>query len=188
MWWDRILRMAGVEKEEPESHGGVALMLFLDPKMQKSLALSPDDLTSDDSPELPEEIHVTLCYLGKSDIPKLKGRRKELESLMEHWCATEAPIEGTVGGFGCFTAGDGAVLYYSVDAPMLASMRQRLVDFLKEHDFEIDMLHGYNPHITLAYLADKKDAKIFMPNNEKITMDTLTVGWADYNNAFPFKK
>ena len=189
MWFRKAIKMAGVEKDEPEIHGGCALMLFLAPKDQQAIALDPKQLKGkEDSPELPEEIHVTLAYLGKSDSEELDGREKELVRILEVWGESESPIEGTVGGFGSFLAGDGAVMYYSFDAPELSAMRERLTQYLARHDFEIDMNHGYTPHITIAYVKNKDDVEVILPEPREITLDELTLGWANRKHKISLSK
>lgn len=141
---------------------------FLPPHIADALALSPahfgypmteDALThyamAGIQIEAARDLHVTLAFLG--DAAALRARIPP-EALAEYLHAAlrgAPPITARIAGLGRFTATpDGAphALYAAVDAPGLTALRERLCDTLALAGASPDSLHGFTPHITLAYL------------------------------------
>lgn len=103
-----------------------------------------------DSGLAPDDLHVTLVYLGKTvDDPDV------LTAVVKAWALQTSPLQVTVSGLGLFAPGDSSdgqhVTYASIDAPGLASARERLVEMLTAAGIEPASEHGSTPHMTLAY-------------------------------------
>lgn len=134
-----------------ENQDGVMVALYPPNDLAGDLALD------DESAEDPDELHVTLAYLGKlSDLTSEQQDR--LTKVVEGFAHTAAPLDAVISGYGVFAppSSPGAedvtpVTYLSVDAPDLPSFRQRLVEALQAGGFPVAMNHGYTPHMTLAY-------------------------------------
>jgi 2'-5' RNA ligase len=179
------VRLAGKTKDAPESHTGVAIMMFLPRDVATALALGPSQIPKGDKAELPEELHVTIAYLGDSTEGTLAKKRKAVEKAMEKFSKSATTVTGRISGFGTFDEGNGGcAIYYSFDAPGLPQLRHDLVAELKKAGVEINMKHGFSPHITLAYLKDKGDAKVIYPSGEDVTLDEITLGWGDERLVF----
>ena len=119
---------------------GVMVALYPSPDVAAALA--------HDGGEDPDELHITLAYLGKA---AGIGDTEKLKSAVAGFAASTAPLTGEVSGLGRFTAGPEPCTYASVDSPALPTARQRLVDLLDRAGFPPSQLHGFTPHITLAY-------------------------------------
>jgi 2'-5' RNA ligase len=138
----------------------------------------------------PEDMHITLCYIG--EISTIEDKREAIESALQVFVATMPSIDGVIGGIGRFNASDTSdgkdVIYASFDSPALPDFRQALVDAIEGTGVEISRQHGFAPHITLAYV-DKKTA---MPNLALETMalqfDEIVLAWGDEREAFALKQ
>ena len=99
----------------------------------------------------PCDMHVTLAYLPQdTDITTLRMVASEFaRSLVE-------PLNLTMTGVGRFNHEGKDVLYISVDCPELAFQRERLIAMLEGNGVVVDHEHGFDPHITIAYI-DKED-------------------------------
>ncbi|MEV7011657.1 2'-5' RNA ligase family protein [Streptosporangium sp. NPDC051022] len=128
--------------EDGEPAAMVALMLPLDVAAQAAV----------NGGLAPEEMHITLAYLGKSLTPE---QISAVESTVMEVTAEAAPLSGTIGGLGVFPSGeDGVPVWAPVDVPGLEVLRQRLVDELREVGAPVVLNHGYTPHVTRAYLTE----------------------------------
>ncbi len=126
-----------------EPNTGVMVALYPPPSVAAALAL--------DGGEAPEELHLTLAFLGKADD---LDEPEALRAAVRVWAAATATITGEVSGVGLFTAGEEPVTYLSLDAPALPAARQALIDALKAADLTPSEQHGFTPHMTLDY-ADR---------------------------------
>lgn len=126
-----------------ESRDGVMVALFPPAELAASLA-RPDGLP-------PEDLHVTLAYLGSDDVDMAA-----VNAIVAAWALTTAPMLATVSGIGLFAPSDTSdgdpVTYASIDCPGLESARERLVELLCAAGLPVSQLHGFTPHMTLAYV------------------------------------
>lgn len=130
-------------------HDGAMVALYPDPATARRLALAGG--------ESPDDMHVTLAYLGSADDLDEETLEAIRQSVAD-WASGTPPIEGEVSGTGLFTEGDEPVTYASVDAPVLPSVRQRLVEQHLPEGIAASN-HGFTPHITLDY-NDRLDESV----------------------------
>lgn len=98
----------------------------------------------------PENVHVTLAYLGKTT-----GDLSDVASALTHVAAGHAPLAGKVGGVGHFADngnGHPAILLPSV--PGLVELRVAVTDALVKAGVDYGREYGYLPHATLDYSDD----------------------------------
>jgi 2'-5' RNA ligase len=95
----------------------------------------------------PEEMHVTVAYLG--DAADIDGDqfREVVEEL-----AGRKPIEAQLSGLARFTGGDKDVIVALIDSADLEDLRRDTLDALTERGIEIPRDHGYTAHLTITYL------------------------------------
>jgi 2'-5' RNA ligase len=130
-----------------DTSGGAMVALYPSPEVAGLLA-QPGGESGD-------TLHVTLAYLG--DAKALKNV-EALRAVVQGIAASSPPVLGAVSGIGHFTAGPEPVTYASVDAPTLPALRERLVGNLDAAGFSPSGVHGFTPHITLAY--DSRDLQV----------------------------
>ncbi len=99
-----------------------------------TIALYPsEDLANDlavPGGEPPEELHVTLAYLGRvSEVGR--ANLAKIERAVKLAVMDQRPLSGTIGGRGRFPASESSdgmgVLYAGVDMPGLVELRQEIV-------------------------------------------------------------
>lgn len=138
--------------------------------------------------EEPDDLHVTIAYLG--DVSELdEATRLTILNAIEMVTAYWAPLAGTVGGLGVFPAnGETKPFYASVDVPGLSGLREAIVGALGEYGVTVPAEHGFVPHITLAYLP----ADAAMPEDTDrlngqipVTIDRITVAIGGQQHSYP---
>jgi hypothetical protein len=125
---------------------GVMIGLWLDQATAQLLAVPAG--------EAPEQMHITLCYLGDLTAldPLVVARAKV---VAEMFAGYSGPLTGRISGYGRFQNGDDGmdVFYASVDMPGLEDLQDDLSDALEQAGIGYSAAHGFQPHITLAYLS-----------------------------------
>jgi len=151
----------------PEKRG-VMIGFFLPISLANSIALEDG--------EDPEELHVTVLYLGKELEEEQVTKVKKITS---HLANRIKPIQGEITGHGRFPAtehSDGKdVRVRLVSIPRLEALREELIFKLRLEGIEPVLNFGYTPHITLKY-ADPSE-KDPLPSSTSIpfSFTTLTV-------------
>lgn len=138
----------------------------------------------------PEDMHITLAYMG--EIASIEDKREVIEKAISEFTMFFGALDGNVAGIGRFNASstsDGQdVIYASFDSPDLPEFRQGLVEAIEGTGVEISRMHGFTPHITLAYV-DKKTA---MPNlvleSIPLVFNEIVLAWGDERKAFKLKQ
>jgi 2'-5' RNA ligase len=129
-----------------KAHTGAIVALMIPPEVAGKLALPGG--------EPPEEMHITLAYLGETGGISSKAAR----AMVQEWAARTPPVTGMVNGVGKFNHDDDgqAAFYVSFDAPSLPRLHDSLMSHIEYQYPPMQagpMLHGFTPHITLAYIA-----------------------------------
>lgn len=137
--------------------------------------------------ESPETMHVTVAYLGKDLTDEQKSGAFVACRRIAQKCG---PIKALLGGVGRFSASSTSegndVIYLSVDSPDLTRMRPMLIEELAIEGVVPNNLHGYVPHVTLAYIPTTAPhpLKRFPPVAVEFSAISLTV--ADEKMMLPF--
>ncbi len=101
--------------------------------------------------EAPEELHITLAYLGKGlsdeDIEKVG-------SVLDAMCPDYEPLNCRMQGLGVFDheVDGGRPFYASVDALGLAKLRTELMEAIEDSGVEMEHKYDFTPHMTLGYI------------------------------------
>lgn len=132
-----------------KSHSGVIIALPVPADVATKLALPGG--------EPADELHVTLCYLGKLDSWS-KNELAILRNTVGEVVRGRKPLLGQISGAGRFSA-EPPVIHATVDLPGAAELRGDLVRALDAAAIDVDDEHGFDPHVTLLY-DDKGDAKL----------------------------
>lgn len=162
-----------------DGHTGTMIALHLPREVAERIALPGG--------ELPETMHITLAYLGKN----LTDEQKRGALVAVRRFAQQAgPIKALLGGVGRFSASSTSegrdVVYLSVDSPDITRLRPKLLDELAAEGLEPSNVHGFVPHVTLAYIATsaRTPIKRFPPLPVEFPCVSLTV--ADQKMLLPF--
>lgn len=167
-----------------KQHTGAMLALYPDTPPEFSLADS--DLT----PTAPDELHVTMAYLG--DAADLDEEdRAFLRRVCEQIASEFEPIQAKLGGIGRFLNledDDTQAYYASVDSPDIEKLRARLVEVLGALGLLPDSDHGFTPHMTLAYVPIGKPAAGAGLQEEPVEFGKLSLSLGGEREDFPFSR
>jgi 2'-5' RNA ligase len=167
--------MAGLEKEAVDATGAM-MVAFVPPDHVI------DHLVQEDG-EQPDELHITLLYLGKEAAYTPK-QITQLPVLVQQWAKTQSPMKARTQGAGTFVNEGEHVLWAAVDIPGSTWAHNSLVEFLRGHGMPIKLEHGFTPHITLRY--DKYHVR-FLPKITPMSWDVDQVWFCRGEDWIPFK-
>jgi 2'-5' RNA ligase len=126
-------------------HSGVMVALVPPEKVRQGLAVQDG--------EPPEDMHVTVGYLGHKDSVDPEALHRAVGSFAQH----APPLRGKISGFGNFEVdperNDGYTHAHVglVDIPGIADFRSKLSEHLGREGLHINDEHGLQPHLTVAY-------------------------------------
>lgn len=162
---------------EAAEHQGAMVALFIDEPTARLLAV--------DGGEDPGDLHITLAILG-DDAAALDTTADAVTEALASVAAGTAPLTGTVSGWGRFTGSDGTdAVWVAPDVVGLDELRRSVVDALEAAGIPVDDTHGFNPHITVAYIDAGDDAPIDSAPAADLALGELTVAWADARTTTP---
>jgi 2'-5' RNA ligase len=164
--------------DEVEKAGnGVMLAFWPDAETQKELAV--------EGGEAADEIHLTLAYFGK-DVDS------QALDMLDHWlqgfATSHAPVKGTITGIGVFPAtpqSDGKdVAYRGFHSPGIQDFRRELVEAAAAAGCKAKTDHGYNPHLTLKYIAPAAPHLLPHPDDINVTFDKVVLSVGDKKTEY----
>lgn len=156
------------------------------------VALRPTDEVAkviadmDEYTEDPDEVHLTLLYLGtKEDCGGAWAEDRLYRGLYDF--AINSGYRGLtaqMNGFGVFQNDDGDVLVSLWDIPGIAEFRTHLKRYLEDHGAKVRTDdHGFTPHMTMAYGEGKAFRSIpKVPSalrGEKVVFGSVWLVWGD---------
>jgi 2'-5' RNA ligase len=159
-------------------HSGVMIALVPPDKVRQNLAVEDG--------ETPENMHVTVGYLGKKDSVDPDALHRAVSSF-----AKEAPpLRGKVSGFGNFEVDPDRNDGYShahvglVDIPGISGFRSKLEEHLGREGLKINDEHGIQPHLTVAYGHEPAEYDQMPDTTDHFDLPHVTVGhggeWTHY--------
>jgi 2'-5' RNA ligase len=141
---------------------------------------------SDPKALAPNELHVTLAYLGKA--ADLSPRQiMETRGLMRLISENHPPLTGHINGCGRFynDDDDGDPFFIIPDLPALPNLRQAIIDGLRGRDIDGAKDHGFTPHITLTYLPHDKRNPFDALEKIPISFETISLVLGDDRYDYP---
>ncbi len=167
---------------------GVMVAFFPAAADATALAMGAGDTPEGSIVTTPEEMHLTLAYLGTID----EARMKEGE-LLEYVAgfARGAPImRGDVNGLARFAndaptglPNDLQALVALFDGPYLPEWRQELMWWV-EMNGQARRNHGFIPHLTLAYVPAVEATPMKPPAKRPLVFDRVSVVWGNRRTDF----
>lgn len=178
-------KRATVAKVIPTS-GRVAIGFLLPPDLAARVGLEGPNT------EKIENLHLTLGYFGRLEElrPDAIARLCQLTEDLA-WSHTSPALLGFLSGFGRFKASSSSdgkdVFYLSFDSPDLLPLRARLASSAMAAEIPLRSAHGFDPHITLAYLDPSEPDPITKPiPDELIAFGGVTLMVEHWRYFFPF--
>ena len=149
----------------------IALVLPLPASVAAALAL-PSSVAG----ALPAgDLHLTLAVFT--------GSRPDLVGIAASLAERCAPIVATLSGVGRFSGPDGDAFHASVDGPALPGLR---TECECQAWSTLDRTHGFDPHVTLAYLAPDAPSPLTRLAPTPVTFTELALWDGETRTAFPF--
>lgn len=154
---------------------GVMVALFPSPVVAQQLAALPGVTVP------AEQLHLTLAYLGAVDTltdTQIARTLLSVRRLAEQPFSLVGSLNG-VGRFNASASSDGKDVIYAVpDVPQLVELRNTLVIMLRGDNVPVSSGHGFNPHITLAYIDPGSESPLaYIPTIPlRFTTVSLSVG------------
>ena len=130
------------------------------------------------------DFHITLAYIGKISDPGVD--RDKLSTAVRMFASQAVRLVGRIGGLGTFSAEGGKVpLVAFFDCPELPDFRQNLALSLDMAGVPYSKLHGFIPHITLAYIpADSPAIKVELPP-AMLEFSEILCEWGNDKSYYP---
>jgi len=156
----------------------VMVAFYLEAADAARLALPASSLPDDAEVVPPQELHVTLAYLGTTADVEQRISQQDLIEKVASFTRFRPLMLAEVQGLGRFVAkeeGKKEAVYLSVSSPGLSEFRQNLADLLG--DAMPKESYGYTPHVTLAYLPKGVQAEIPMPERETLSFHHVAIAW-----------
>jgi 2'-5' RNA ligase len=167
-------------EDEPE-HTGVMVAVYPSEEAAKLIAVRGG--------EDPEELHVTLAYLGNITDEvggglKLGDCTPQMIAAAQIAGATYQPLSGSIGGLGKFPdSGDGVPIWAPVDVVGLSALREAVVTALTDAGLPVKTDHGFTPHMTLGW---NLDMSLIPPVDDvSVTFDKLVVAVGSERTEVP---
>ncbi len=126
------------------------------------------------------DLHVTLAMID-SDHPDVAAK---VAKLVSNIARNYAAVTATLSGLGRFAGNDRDPFYLSVDSPGLHDLLDSVRMEMRWGGVPVRQEHGFDPHVTLAYLA--KDAKAPLDRFEQrfTRFDSIAVWHGAERTAF----
>lgn len=160
---------------------GVMVALYPDPDAAKLIAVRGG--------EAPEDLHVTLAYMGHvtdsgTNGLDLAGSVSQIVAACQIAAATHEPLSGSVGGIGKFPdSGHGVPIWTPLDVPGLTALRESVVAALTDAQLPVKTDHGFTPHMTLGF---NLDLALIPPLDEvPVTFNHLVVSVGEQDQQIP---
>ena len=157
-------------------HSGACVVLPVPARLAARLALPGGEPAAD--------LHVSLAYLGEADALSA-GAREALGNALALVAAGRAPVDALLGGVGRFSGETEDALYLSVDAHELGALRSAVLAACEASGAQLDTTHGFNPHLTLAYLAHDDASPYDRAEPERVRFGELALWLGGERTSWP---
>lgn len=142
-----------------KGHDGLWIGFVLNPQERQQLQSFGDA-------DCLRDAHVTLLYFP-DDGHATDERDEAVLQVLEGVARVYAPFTGNISGIGYFEVSEASEeqqpLVGLVDSPALSHVWSEAIWSLKQQGLVPSELHGYQPHVTLAYLPAGEDIAVHGP-------------------------
>ncbi len=173
------LRRAAAALKEAKHKGA---MIALYPAVQDAASLA---LTGEGAEKV-ENLHVTLAYIGDRQQQTVTADqvRKVVELLAAKTAAQRVTVSG-IGRFGKVNQTGTQAFYATVDGPALHDLNEHLTEVLEGIGVVFDDVHGFQPHITLAYVPEGQPSPVDTLSDRPVLLDRIGLAWGTQTYIYP---
>lgn len=143
----------------------------------------------------PEEMHITLMYLGKIEdfTPDDELALAEAVSgFAIEWFdkMSGEPLEVEIQGTGRFNSAEEGMsaLFFIPSGIDLGEFRESLVSYLRDRGIESPSNHGFVPHITFAYVPDIAPTPTILFPNIPLEFESVSFCFGDSYSEYPISR
>jgi hypothetical protein len=133
-----------------------------------------------------ENLHVTLAYIGDRQQQTVTAAqvRKVVELLAAKTAAQRVTVSG-IGRFGKVNQTGTQAFYATVDGPALHDLNEHLTEVLEGIGVVFDDVHGFQPHITLAYVPEGEPSPVDTLSDRPVLLDRIGLEWGTQTYIYP---
>lgn len=170
-------------------HAGAMVAFFLQEADAQALAALVGELPAGSRAVPPNEMHVTLAYLGDATALEQDGKDqgRALQWMM-HFAQNHTLVQARINGLARFlqVQEDGTqALVVLVDAPMLEHWRHELLEMLSYGaELEAAKTHAFTAHITLAYIPANAPMPALALTEMNLSFPNIALAWRGQVTAF----
>jgi 2'-5' RNA ligase len=166
-----------------DQHTGIMIALMVPPEVAQNLALGSDVPGATPASDL----HITIHYLGDTSQAELQDR-SILDTVLSAWASENIPIAVKLSGLGLFNPQPGSdagrPLVLLCDSDQLDDIEENLEDLLDDLGIDHDESHGFNPHVTLAYLPATASLPAMQVPDQYVVFNEITLAWGDIRTSY----
>ncbi|MGW5477704.1 2'-5' RNA ligase family protein [Streptomyces sp. NPDC004008] len=130
----------------------------------------------------PEEMHVTVAYLGDTADIDAEVLREVVAQLAER-----PPFTVRFAGHARFTGGDKDVIVALADSPYLEDLRRDILDALSERGINPPRDHGYTAHCTITYIDPGEESPLARLDSQPVEFTSLAAVHGTERTDFPLE-
>lgn len=176
----RIAAARRLVTNQDDVQNGVMIALFVRPADRPAFPTDPAFYPAGSEVVAPEDLHLTLCYLGDKD--EIEVSEGDLLSRLTWASQNFAVVPAKVKGVGVFNTEQEVLPVWAViESDALGQFRQMIVEIL--WGVKISRRHNFIPHVTLAYVP-ANEVSFTIPQAREIVFDSVALAWGDRVTTF----
>lgn len=152
-------------KAAEADHAGAMVALYLPPEVAEQVAV--------EGGEAAEQLHITLAYF--EDAGNARDDWPAVHALITNVARKHLPLAGALNGQGVFHTPESDAHWAAVDVPGLEAMREELVTVLDLAGFPVRKDHGFTPHVTVLYDAERGAAPELAAETVAVAFDEVVL-------------
>lgn len=164
---------------------GVMIAFLLRPEDAQVLALG-DGLLPDGSQALQaQEMHITLAYFG--DMEQMPVGQDAMLQAMAIYAKDRPIVRGVINGVARFATEPGVEsqpIVALVDSDFMHEMHRDLLGWFGSMGVRPAAAHGFNPHITLAYVPANAPTPNIKFEPRDLVFEKIALAWGDQVTVF----
>lgn len=161
-------------------HAGAMIALYPTVEDAQALALQGQGSIPAD------ELHVTLAYIkDRAEQQVTVGQVRKVVELFAAKTAAQAVTVSGIGRFGKVNDRGTQAVYASIDGKKLHDLNEHLVDVLEGIGVVSESEHGFQPHMTLAYVPEDAESPVDTVSERMVVLDRVALVWGNQTYTFP---
>ena len=176
---------AGIVGNALDFSDGIMVAFYLAEGDAGDLAINADAWPEGSEPIPPEQMHVTLAYLGTIDDTEAEFNR--VASVLADVADSATVIMAEVGGMGRFTGKNGLdAVFLHLDGDGIHLFRDWVAELLS-WETDVSRLYSFIPHVTLGYVPGASPVTLAPVERRNLIFSQLTLSWGEQSVSFDLR-